>query len=222
MQHHHRSVGLAGLAHELFLNRAARQREAEQARTLPVEEFQILAEEIATVRQHRLPGLRIHQTRRNLLGNAVGHAPDPVVQAFRLERRVQAQHEDLIFIDAFVAFPRLGREDRGAAGVESERLCIDRHAIESLDTRLERKAATYPGRQVALEVIRPVPAVHPAAAAFFLAVDIEWFGQPGVAQRHHLVGEADRDLAYAFDFTLWRKGLDAGGMDQADHCQPKQ
>src|ERR1700682_3575477 len=123
-------------------------------------------------------------------------------------RRVQAQHEDLVFVD-LAAFERQTADHRRTAGAESESLsALKRLAVESRNPGFEREAAAHAGGQVAIEVVHPVLAVGPAAFAFFDAIDIERVELARVAERHHCRREARGRLSHAFHFALRRKEFD--------------
>src|ERR1700736_3005068 len=121
---------------------------------------------------------------------------------FALGGRVEAEHEDLVFVDA-AAFVWKAAENRGTAGGECKALpALERLAVERREAGLEREAATHARGQVAIEVVNPVPGVGPAAFSFFGTVDLEGIELARLAERHHRLRDARADLAHAPAFAL--------------------
>jgi len=141
------------------------------------------------------------------VGAAVGVLRDGGVAG----RRVQAEHEDLLFIDVATTPARQRFNDGGAAGVEAEMVFAhQRLACEVLGVRLERELAGHAGRQVAHEIVAPVVTVYPAAGALFRTIDAERVAQTQVAEGHHLVAEARLYLSHLLDGAARRKRIDGG------------
>ena len=127
---------------------------------------------------------------------------------------VQQQDEDLGFVDAGVPFVRQRKDDRRAAGGEREAaLARDLGACQRAQTRRDAKLAANSCREVALEVVDPVPAVGPAPGPLLGAVDLEGrHGLARVADRNHRFGEARAHLTHAPGGPLRGEELDPGRL----------
>ena len=133
---------------------------------------------------------------------------------FRARRRIEAQDENLVFVDA-TAFPRQTAQDRGSPGIEFEALaCGQYRSIQRSDAGFEGEAAAHACGKIAIKVVDPVLAVGPAPVPLFDAIDGERVKFARIAERHQRAGETRRDLTYRLDFAL--RGKEGDGFRSAD------
>ena len=94
--------------------------------------------------------------------------------------------------------------------VKEKRACSHRFAGERAQVLLHGEVAAHAGGEIALEIQHPVLLVRPARRRLFRTIDVEGFGEPRIAERHHRLGKARADLAHAFHLALRREHLDLG------------
>src|SRR6202171_3939033 len=88
--------------------------------------------------------------------------------------RVEHQDEGLPLVNIAGSPPWSRIDHRRAASVEDEwRMALKGGALQRLEARGERESATETGRQIAVEVVRPVPAVDPSRRSMLGAVDLK-------------------------------------------------
>jgi len=104
--------------------------------------------------------------------------------------------ERLLLIYVVAVRPRPLIDDRGTAGVEVKCAQIgERIPRERLQARAQLEAASYPRRQIVIEVVRPVAAVDPSHRTMRRTVDYEGRGRIArIAQRDHRFGKSRRHL----------------------------
>ncbi len=166
----------------------------------------VLADEVLARLEDAAPLLALDQSHRDALAHAVHGAVGMLFDALGARGRIEAEDERLILVDALVAFVGQAVADGGTAGMEIEALAGGEGISgKRCDAALEGEAAGDACRQILGEVIGPVAAIHPAAAAGDGAFDVEGRHFPRLAERHHLLGEAGGHLAHLLHFALRRK-----------------
>ena len=133
---------------------------------------------------------------RDALVDAIGRAVGTGKHAGRGGLRIEREHEHLVFTDRVGARTRCHRDDRRATGGESGLArCLDRRTGQRALSVAQREAALQPAGQRALEVVGPGAIVDPAAATGNRAGSVHRIGEPRIAERHHRLREAGRELA---------------------------
>src|SRR6185503_16229586 len=136
------------LAPALVLDLELRERQLRAA-------FEVGVEEVVRgvfLRVQNVAGLTFgNDFQRYAFVDARGFAPRAAERS-RIERRVEREYENLIFVDPLVAFARQRAHDGGSAGVKIEfAAAFDDLPGDRFERRSEREAAALPGRQVRLE-----------------------------------------------------------------------
>ncbi|MCY1349716.1 hypothetical protein D9M69_359230 [compost metagenome] len=154
------------------------------------------------------------QPHRDALAQPLRLAPRVLAYRRRRGRAVEAQRKDLVFLD--LAAGRPAGDHGRAAGLEAVfRLAGIGGAGDALQPGAHAHAAAHPGRQVAGEIVDPVPGIDPAGLAAGAGAGAGHRGGRGglhVAHRHHGLVEADRHLPDLSHRAFGREAGDLGGI----------
>ena len=140
---------------------------------------------------------------RDLLANAFYGAIRVLLDRLRRGRSIQSQKENLVFINAAIAFIGLCIRNIWAASVEHIGLFARyTYAVQGFDIGFQGEGTTHTAWQIMVKIINPVTVIGPAATAFGRTVNRKGAFLAGVTKAGHGGGKTHSHLADVFDGAL--------------------